>query len=346
MSGTLGKKAAGAAIRRERFTYVSASLMFAAALAAAATVPSNAAEGTPPPPVRVLTVAEGLSNNWIKGLFLDGETLWISAGSERSGGIACYDTKNGTLAPFRGPKGFEARTLHGVARFRGKLYLGTEKGVYEISGGKAALKEREGRLVLSHARLAADGDRHLYALARTLYGGLFRFDGTKWEDVLLPAGEGTFNNGTDILVLGPGDLLVSTTDRGIWRLKDGAWKEYGKKEGLPGIWVTALTLAGKRVFAGSYNGLAEFDGTAWSDRSAIVGGRRVSAVKAVAGWLAAGTFENGVYLKGEGGAPSLYGSGQGLSDDRVIALEGSAADGLLFVGTVNGLNIVSLSGSK
>jgi ligand-binding sensor domain-containing protein len=322
--------------------------MIAVAAAAVAVAAAGAAYGQTRPgmteaglsPQRVLTRADGLPHDWIKGLFVEGDSVWISAGSERSGGIAVYDLRTGSLAPFGAPADFDGRILFGVARFGGKLFFGTDAGIFRTDGAETEKFEAVGRLSLRNAQLAADGDRHLYALSKTMYGGLFRFDGTKWEPVALPAGEGALNNGTDLLVAGADDLLIATTDRGIWRYKGGAWTRYGRAEGLPGIWVKCLAAVGKRIHAGGANGLAAMDGGKWRALTVESGGGRIDAIEAAGNRLFAGTAGKGLAVIGDGEVRTID-TDSGLSDNRVTALVSADGGRLLFVGTVNGLNILT-----
>lgn len=321
--------------------------MIAVAAMAVAVAGVGAAYGQAPPGMaaaglaaqRVLTRADGLPNDWIKGLFVEGDSVWISAGSERSGGIAVYDLRTGSLAPFKAPGKFDGRILFGVARFRGKLFLGTDAGVFGVEGAQAEKFEGIERFSLRNAQLAADGERYLYALAKTMYGGFFRFDGARWEPVALPAGEGALNNGTDLLVAGADDLLIGTTDRGIWRYKGGAWTRYGRAEGLPGNWVTSLSAGDSRIHAGGASGLASFDGRKWSAVTGASGGR-IDALEAVGSRLFAATTGKGLAVIDEGVVRTID-AGSGLSDNRVTALASADGGRLLFVGTVNGLNIVT-----
>jgi hypothetical protein len=306
--------------------------------AAVLTLAAEAADTGPSP--RVLTRAEGLPSSWVKGLFLEGNDLWISAGTERAGGIAVYRVRTGKLEPFSPGGTFDGKLLFGVARYRGELYLGTDRGVFRGTGGKAVKYAVVGNLSLANAELVADGDRHLYALAKSMYGGLFRYDGAKWEAVSLPQGEGVLNNGTAFAVLGPGDLLISTTGGVVWRYTDGTWKKYGTGDGLPGGWVTSLTAGKDGVYAGAYQGLALFSGGKWSNLGGLVQGNKVSSVKVYKNKVFAGTFDGGVFVISGGKATAIT-VATGLPDDRVTALAASEESGLVFAGTVNGLAVFS-----
>lgn len=313
----------------------------AAALCVAAALflfPAEAADSGSSPVV--LTRSEGLPNSWIKGLFVEGGDLWISAGTERAGGIAVYRMKTGRLEPFAPGGTFDGKLLFGAARFRGELFLGTDRGVFRGTGGKMEKFAGVGNLSLANAELAADGDRHLYALAKSMYGGLFRYDGARWEILSLPQGEGVLNNGTSFAVLAPGDLMIATTGGNVWQYTGGAWKKYGTGDGLPGGWVTSLAVGKEGIYAGAYNGLALFSGGKWSNIGALVQGNKVGSVKVYKNKVFAGTFEGGVFVI-SGGKATVISAGAGLPDNRVTALAASEESGLVFAGTVNGLAVFS-----
>ena len=123
---------------------------------------------------------------------------------------------------------------------------------------------------------AKDGaPSQISALAQTADGylwigsalGLFRFDGVTFEQYEPPAGVQLPSHNIYTLMATPdGGLWISFRPSGLGFLKDGKLKIYSRPEELPKSQVYCFaTTADGRIWAGTHDGLALFNGEGWDD---------------------------------------------------------------------------------
>lgn len=293
---------------------------------------SFAADGTV---LKAFSTDAGLSSNWIKGIFRDGDRILVADVK----GTAVYDPAEKKFVPFAPGPGFKGARLTGWAEFGGKSYAGSESALNVRDGGKWSSLERFQQVQHNEELLVTDG-KTLYAVARVMFGGVLRFNGKDWTIVDRGAGTGIMNNATSLLVRGD-ELFVGTTTNGLFHFDGKGWKVLGPQDGLPGVWVTSLAQTDEGVWVGCFNGLALFDGEKFRRFTTADGlpGNKISNLKVVNGKLLIGTMDAGLSIK----VRNLFvnvGMDKGLSDNRIEAIE--AADEGAWVGTVNGLNLVEV----
>jgi hypothetical protein len=97
----------------------------------------------------------------------------------------------------------------GWAGFGGKTYVATESALNVREGGKWTVLDRFQQVLHNQEKLYADG-KALYALAQVMFGGVLRFDGTKWEIVSRGSGTGLMNNATCLLTR-EDEIFIGTT---------------------------------------------------------------------------------------------------------------------------------------
>lgn len=271
--------------------------------------------------------------SWVSGVFRDGNDVWVG-------------TRNGTrIYSLAGkawrtpPPGFAGNAVTGLARFGGSLYVATEAGL-NIGGpdGWKAMN-RIANAVAYDGDLAAS-ENTLWMAARTMTGGLLRFDGSGWK--LLSRGEGTgvMSNITRLSVRN-GELWAGTTNNGIYLFKSGKWTVIGPEDGLPGLWITSLAGTGDGMYAGSPDGLGFYNGSRWKVYRTADGlpSNKVSALKVYKNKVVIGTFDRGISIF-DGRRFRNIGRAEGLSDDRVESIE--VVEDAIWVGTINGLSLVRI----
>jgi ligand-binding sensor domain-containing protein len=286
------------------------------------------------------SVADGLPSDWVKGIFVDGGRLLVSAGDAVRGGTAVREEGGGKFVPFDPGSGFAGRRVTGFARFAGKVYVATESALNVSGEGRWTSLDNSGR-VEHRSELLVAAEDSLYAVSRVMYGGVLRFDGKDWTPVTRGEGTGFLNNATALLARGK-ELFIGTTSNGLLHFDGSAWRVIGPSDGLPGVWVTAFAgAAGGGVYVGTYGGLAYLEGGKVRGIGPAEGytGGRVTSLAIVDGILVAGTANAGIYLS-DGGRFRAFGEKEGLSDNRVEAL--APVPGGVWVGTLNGLNRVDL----
>ena len=312
-------------------TILIAFLVVGAALASAPAV-SLSADGVV---LKTFTTGNGLRNNWIKGVFRDGDRLLVT----HVAGTDLYEPFDRKFVPFEPPAVFKGGRITGIAGFGGKTYVGTEAALNVREGGKWTSLDRHQQVVHNEEVLTASPTA-LYAAARVMFGGVLRFDGTTWTIVNRGTGTGIMNNATSILARGE-ELFIGTTTNALLHFDGKEWRVVGPDEGLPGIWVTSLAVSDEGVWVGCFHGLALMADGKITRFTAADGlpSNKITSLKVVKGKLVVGTMDQGVSIR-TGKLFVNVNTQNGLTDNRVEAIE--AADEGAWVGTVNGLNLVEV----
>jgi ligand-binding sensor domain-containing protein len=247
--------------------------------------------------------------------------------------VYLLDPATGTGKGYAVPDGLASDEVTSIARFQGKVYVGTAGGLSVLQDGRwSTITDVQG-VTLRNVRLAASPDgKELWASAVTLAGGVARFDGKYWrfmggegrglfndvqgfaflpDGVLMGAGSGVpyLHKGTEIVPAGeglpPGNVLsVATwrgkaylgTSRGLF-VREEVWREVPLPQGVRGVPVFSLAAGADRLLAGTAAGLVKLkaDGTGVLAAADGLPSSRVLAVAAGDGYAAAGTA-NGVAI--------------------------------------------------
>ena len=277
----------------------------------------------------------GLAKAWIKGVFRDGDRILVSY----PGGTSVWDPAEGKFVPFATGSDFRGAMVTGLAEFAGRTYVGTEAALNVREGGKWSSLDRFQQVQHAEELLHSDG-KTLYAVARVMYGGVLRYDGTKWTIVDRGAGTGIMNNATSVLTRG-NELYIGTTTNGLFYFDGKEWKVFTTEQGLPGVWVTSLGETPEGVWVGCYSGLALFQDGKIRKFSTADGlpSNKISVLKVIKDKLVIGTMDGGISIRDRNRFMNVT-MEQGLTDNRIEAI--GAADEGAWVGTVNGLNLVEV----
>jgi len=285
--------------------------------------------------VKTYGTGSGLRGDWVKGIFQEGGRLLVTtpAGTDQ------YLPSEDRFLPYEPGAGFTGNRVTGVAEFGGKVYVGTDRALNVREEGKWTVLDRYQQVLHNEELLYADG-KSLFALARVMFGGVLRFDGTKWTIFTRGPGTGSMNNATSLVTRGE-EVFVGTTNNGMYHFDGGKWTVHGPETGLPAVWVTSLAVGTEGVWVGTNNGLVLFEGGKFRKFTVENGlpSNKIAVLRVLRDKLFVGTMDGGVSVRSRGEFRNVS-AREGLSDNRVEAI-GSAADGA-WVGTVNGLNLLAI----
>ncbi len=208
------------------------------------------------------TGAEGVPGNRIVMLFEDaGGRIWVSSG-DGVGYFGASEPQQFTVLPgVPLVYAFEQDGKSGV-------WLATGDGLYRWNerDGLQPVPEFAGKRV-NAIHQSADGT----LWAGTQADGLLRLADGRWQPVTDAAsGELLFN---DIVVNGiaempDGSLWVGTYNDGLWRLREGQWERLDARLTSPKV--LSLSAAGDKLWVGTRQGLAGYDGRTWQNFSGDV----------------------------------------------------------------------------
>lgn len=275
--------------------------------------------------IRIFAKGTGLPSSWVTALSAEpGGKLWVGTGNA---GVYLLDPATGTGKGYAAPDGLAAGEVTSIARFQGKVYVGTSGGLSVLQDGRWAPVVDSGGVDMRNLRLAVSPDgKELWGAAVTLAGGVARFDGKEWkfmggegrglfndvqgfaflpDGVLMGSGSGVpyLHRGADVAAAGDGfppvNILCATawkgkaylgTNRGLY-VRDGKWREVALPQGIRGAPVFSLADAGDVLLAGTGSGLAKVSGGGVRTLVPTDGlpAPRVLAVAAGEGYVAAGT---------------------------------------------------------
>jgi hypothetical protein len=96
-------------------------------------------------------------------------------------------------------------------------------------------------------------------------GGVGLFDRQNWRNCGMP-GEGNLLNVNALAVDHEGNLWAASENNGILKFDGKVWRNFGFSDGLPTLNTYGVTVdpAGS-IWAATYEGIAKFDGHAWSE---------------------------------------------------------------------------------
>ncbi len=244
----------------------------------------------------------------------------------------------------------------------GAIWIGTDKGLSLYEDGRFESIKHDSSSVhsLSNNRvLSLHQDRANLIWVGTL-NGLNRYDpSTKQFNHTIPRISPEYNHAviTGFAQLSDGTQLISTYGGGIVKQPSGSenWEMYGAKDGLPDERVMSIFVDRKDgIWAGTRSkGLIykAKDSKDWENyvsdgtANALPSNGVTDVIQDSNGEIWVSTYQGGLSRKGNSGflnIPVTDSTGGGLSNKNVIQMfEGS--DGLLYLATDGGLNIVSPS---
>ncbi len=304
-----------------------------AAAAPARPVPAPAGR-TSVPTVRVVqryTTENGLPSNRITALYVDREDAWVGTADA---GVVRLNFAEGNWIAARTEDGLAADRVSDIVRYRGQVYVGTQKGISIWDGVSWSTEDRIGKVKLFNARFRVH-DGLLWVAARTMHGGLLTFDGERWKDRSTIKQGTVLNNVSDFAFSGE-TLWIGTTNRGVLRYDGKNWWSFSVADGLVSNFIYTLAVQGDTAYLGGCCGVSVFENGAWKIYD-IAEGLPHSTVNAIAldGKLVWFGSKKGLGLFDGFEFTNFYAE-DGLTDDRITALFLKGDE--VWVGTANGLN--------
>ncbi len=301
----------------------------------AAPVPAPAPAGrTSVPTVRVVqryTTENGLPSNRVTALYVDREDAWVGTADA---GVVRLNFAEGNWISVRTEDGLAADRVSDIVRYKGQVYVGTQKGISIWDGVSWRTEDRIGKVKLFNARFRVHGDL-LWVAARTMHGGLLTFDGERWKDRSTIKQGTVLNNVSDFAFSGE-TLWIGTTNRGVLRYDGKNWRSFSVADGLASNFIYTLAVQGDTAYLGGCCGVSVFENGSWKIYD-IAEGLPHSTVNAIAldGRLVWFGSKKGLGLFDGFEFTNFY-SDDGLTDDRITALFLRGDE--VWVGTANGLN--------
>jgi len=211
-----------------------------------------------------ITNRDGLSNNWIYDLFQDSAgRIWVGTWG---GGVSLFDGKQWqTFSPADGLLSNAATCIREDRT--GKIWVATDAGLNYFSNGKFENGGLAGKSLLS---ILMDGKGNLWAGCwRSSYsgGGLFRFDGKRWESFTTKDGL----PGLEILKVFPdsrGNIWIGTYDHGtgagVGCFDGKEWQVFNRNNGLIDNCVYSMFEDPEgNMWFGTVRGVSVYDGKLW-----------------------------------------------------------------------------------
>ena len=177
------------------------------------------------------TVNDGLTDDVVRCLFEDGDTLWIGAGS----GINVY--KNGIISKRNMPPGYTTASVHNIFRdLKGGLWVSFTGGLARLQGDNLTLYTKKDGLADDNVTVLT-GDRRGNMWIGT-YGGLSRMN----EHKIIVENDnngGYFDQVNALLEDQEGTMWVGARD-GLHQLRPRRFLAYTRQQGLQHNNVTSV----------------------------------------------------------------------------------------------------------
>jgi len=271
----------------------------------------------------------------VVALLAKGERLYLAMAEK---GLYAYDIASATVRRYGGGDGLPSDDVRSIALFDGKVYAGASEGIGIQDGERWSQVTETKEFRFRSVVVAASPDGvELWACARYLAGGTFRFDGKEWR-FMGGQGMGLFNDVSSFAFF-PGGVLLGSSSGAVYEMKGKEVTVLSR--GFPAAGVNAVGERGGTYYVGTNRGLYVWRGTGWGNtqvpepfsRSAVFSVLRVESdlfVGGMSGLLLLDRKGAARFLSGKDGFPegpvtALAASGKTLyaaTDKGVLAVEG------------------------
>ncbi len=172
--------------------------------------------------VEVFNKKSGLVSDLAYNIYIGEDTVWFASGRF---GAAVYDKGSGQVTVYGKGSKIAAGAVGSVAVGFGKTWFGTEQGlnvmdedgevttILEIEIPKLGKAGQMRKAMLYKAKNIWFADGALWVCSLGVNGGLYRYDGDKWEERRF--GRSVFNYVSDLLVVGD-DIWFTTGGFGVY----------------------------------------------------------------------------------------------------------------------------------
>ena len=226
-------------------------MLFAAAVSIVPVASSTAAV------VRVAGLGQGIPEAPISSLLVSENRLYVGT---RGMGLFLHDLKGGQTRRITRSDGLPSDDVTSLAKFRGKVYVGTSEGIGVAEGTAWSVLREGGNVRLNNTFLSVSPDGgELWAGAVYLTGGTVRFDGKDWA-FIGGEGRGLFNT-INSFAFFPGGVILGVQSGAVYVRKGDVIEALGK--GFPQANVFAVAERGGTIYAGTSKGLFVWRGDRW-----------------------------------------------------------------------------------
>ncbi|MDN5213601.1 two-component regulator propeller domain-containing protein [Fulvivirgaceae bacterium BMA12] len=276
---------------------------------------------------------ESLSSSAILSLMIDNEGgIWIGTLGE-----GLYLLSEGRLEHFDTGSGLDNNSVRSLLEdSQGNIWIGTNIGINRYRDGAISTLEIPG---ISSGFFVNDIIEDVYgALWFASDIGLIKSYREKIE--ILDQTNGLIDNNVQSLAFdNEGSLWMGNYRRGISRIKDGKFKNFGVLEGLSNEVINIAYQEGDRIWIGTDNGLAKFENekiTSFSLGSGYQKNRVRDVLRDRQGNLWICTYD-GLVLFDDGVVKKRYFQKDGLTNNKLRVMA-EDTEGNIWIGTSKGLN--------
>lgn len=208
--------------------------------------------------VRRIPQAPGIPKGNVTALLAADGRLYAAVAEK---GLYVYDTGAGTVRRFGGNDGLPSDDVRSLALYGGRVYAGTAGGIGAQDGERWLPTLQAKGFPLRNVLVASSPDgKRLWACAKHLSGGIFRFDGKEWW-FMGGQGRGLFND-VSAIAFPSGAVLLGAAAGMVYEFK-GEQVE-ALSDGFPAANVNALEERGGAYYLGTNRGLFVWRGKGWT----------------------------------------------------------------------------------
>ena len=283
--------------------------------------------------VRVVGPGQGVPEGPISSLLVSENRLYVGT---RGKGLFLHELEGGQTRRVTRSDGLPSDDVTSLAKFRGKIYVGTSDGIGVAEGSAWSVLREVVNVRMNNVFLSATPDgRELWAGAVSLAGGTARFDGTAWH-FIGGEGRGLFNN-VNSFAFHPGGVILGGQSGAVYLRKGDDIEPLGP--GFPQANVFGVAERGGTIYAGTSMGLFLWRGSRWE--KAIV--PEPAAGGAVYAFVRSGTDlfvggSKGLLLLDRNGNSRFLSGERGFPAGAVTAL--AEDGGTIYAGTGKGVAVL------
>ncbi|WP_168171558.1 diguanylate cyclase [Lacimicrobium sp. SS2-24] len=284
---------------------------------------------------KTFATTEGLTNERVYSLMSDVQgAIWVGT----AGGLFRIVGDNAEAIRAGGNyEGLPRGPVFALKRdVNGRVLIGTESGVYRLEN-KRFIPLHPDLSEVAALEMLVEDDGTIWI--GTVENGLYRFRDRKLEH--LSAEQGLLNNRITALFIDREGSLWLGTNGGLFRLRDAPFSALTEEKGLSDNFVrTLLQARDGSIYIGTSRGLNRYhNGNLQILKGDIVSNSVLSLAQAPDDAIWVGAYTQGLARVENGKVDKVFTRKEGLSSNEVRAIL-PITDTQLWVGTVNGLNVI------
>jgi len=287
--------------------------------------------------IATYTDTTGLPAKLVTSIYVDETDAWIGTSG---GGLARFNFSEQNWIVVGEAEGLVSNYVTDIVKFKGKLYVGTSRGLSIWDGFSWTSLEEQDRVNLMNVSFAIN-EQLLWIAARGMRGGLLTFDGEKWTN-RSNIRAGVILNNVSAMAFDGKDIWFGTTSRGVFVKRGRNWDLFSVTEGIASNFIYTMSVDKGRCYLGGCCGLSYYDGKEWVIYD-VPEGLPHSTVNDIVSdggiiWLGS---KNGLSAYNGEEFINYFAEDGLLTDNRVTALFIRGRE--LWVGTAGGLSRLEMS---